>query len=470
MTASAEPGPAKPKRRWLQFSLRTLLVLVLLVAVFCGWLRHKVNQSEQERRAVAAIVAMGGNVEYGHEKGGLADPPGPPWLRAVLGNYFFADVDTVNYPPGVGDESLVHLDGLRHLKQLHLRGTSVTDAGLVHVTRHPELVMLELGSTSITDSGIKQLERLPNLTHLYLKHSAITDQAVETLIRFDRLEHVGLGGTLVTAEGFRKMNATLPAEGVTMPWLRAPSEKDRRIAVALERRGAYVQQFREHEQADTEYWVLLVSPRWRGDPADLADLTRLDHFWGISLRYVELNDKLVEALRGLSNLRNLCVGLTPVTHTQWVQLTRGKSPGERPGESNPEGLSNLQGLYLSGVPITDADLGLITGWRNLRTVRLEQTPITDAGMVHLGGLTDLTELSLADTQITDAGLGHLKSLQNLQSLDLSYTQVTDAGLVPLEGLKKLKYLDLTGIQFGPQGTANRARLEKALPEVEIVGP
>lgn len=516
MTASAEPAPTRPKRRWLQFSLRTMLVLVLLVAVLCGWLRHKVNQSEQERRAVEAILAMGGKVEYEHEKGGQADPPGPAWLRALLGDYFFARVDYVRYPRGVGDESLVHLDRLRHLKTLHLGGTSVTNAGLAHVTNHRELVGLNLRATSVTDAGIAQLECLPNLTWLLLDHTPITDRGVETLLQFDWLEGVGLDGTLVSADGFRKMQTALGLDIFMGPWTPAPSEAERRIAAALERRGASVSLFRERPQAEAEYEALLVAPYWRGDASDVATLTRVEHLSRMSLQGVELNDELIDALRSLDNLKHLWIGDSPVTHAQWVRLTGGESSAVGPGRSNMEGLSNLQGLWLFGVLVTDAELPHIAKWRNLRALGLlTQSPITDAGLAHLetltklerlhlcgaaitdaglnhlAGLKNLTDLSLADTQvtsdgvaylkklakleslnlsgtrITDAGLVPLEPLQNLECLDLSDTQVTDAGLVHLKGLKKLKVLHLEGIQFGPQGAANRARLEKALPELAI---
>ena len=520
MTSSAEPAPSKPKRRWLQFSLRTLLVLVLLVSVLCGWLRHKVNQSEQERRAVEAILAMGGEVEYEHEqgrKGKPTDPPGPAWLRAILGDYFFADVQTVRYPSGVGDASLVHLDRLRHVGYLDLRGTSVTDEGLAQVIEHDELQGLNLGATSVTDAGIAQLARLRNLQYLEIAHTAITDRAVQAMIQFKQLVWVDLSGTAVSADGYRKVEASLPPDSLIMPWARAPSENERRIVVALERRGVDVLASKIDDQAEFQYAVVLSSLDWKGNVSDLADLlTRLHHLATIAIDGTAVDDELVEVVRGLSNVEHLWVFSTPVTHAQWGRLTGGKSPGEAPGQSNAEGLLNLEGLSLFDVPITDAELGLITEWRNLRTLTLRQAPITDAGLAHLQALTkleelnlqgtaisgaglkhietltNLTELLLADTQVTSGGLAHLKGLtklelldlsgtritdeglvhlkqfQNLQRLDLSDTQVTDAGLVHLEGLKKLVVLNLQGTKFGPQGAANLAKLEKALPELEFV--
>ena len=48
----------KPRRRWLQISLRTLLILVTLLSIGLGWV---VNRGERQRRAVAALEEMGGD-------------------------------------------------------------------------------------------------------------------------------------------------------------------------------------------------------------------------------------------------------------------------------------------------------------------------------------------------------------------------------------------------------------------------
>ena len=54
--------PPKRKRRWFQFSLRSLLVTTFIVAVACGWLGKKIEQKRREREAVEAIVKLGGQV------------------------------------------------------------------------------------------------------------------------------------------------------------------------------------------------------------------------------------------------------------------------------------------------------------------------------------------------------------------------------------------------------------------------
>ena len=63
MIAGVDPDN-KPKRRWKTVSLRGLLVLVLVIALWLGWIVQKVRQ---QREAVAALQKFGGFVHYNWE-------------------------------------------------------------------------------------------------------------------------------------------------------------------------------------------------------------------------------------------------------------------------------------------------------------------------------------------------------------------------------------------------------------------
>src|SRR4051794_14492552 len=98
---SETPTPViAPRRRWLQFSLRTLLIVISL---FAGWLAVQVNRAHRSQAAIAAIRQFGGQVQYDYETGadGLpvknALPPGPAWLRNLIGVEYFANVKAVEF-------------------------------------------------------------------------------------------------------------------------------------------------------------------------------------------------------------------------------------------------------------------------------------------------------------------------------------------------------------------------------------
>ena len=87
-------------RRWLQFSLRSFFVLLTALGV---WLGVASQRAREERDAVQAIEALGGTVAYDWQYERLTDeivftcrpgkePPGPRWLRRVLGDAFFQRV------------------------------------------------------------------------------------------------------------------------------------------------------------------------------------------------------------------------------------------------------------------------------------------------------------------------------------------------------------------------------------------
>lgn len=75
----------KPKRRWVQVSLRTMLVLVTLL---CIALSLWVASAERQRRAIAAIEALDGSeISY-------VDRP-VTFLRRWLPPVYFAEVNVV---------------------------------------------------------------------------------------------------------------------------------------------------------------------------------------------------------------------------------------------------------------------------------------------------------------------------------------------------------------------------------------
>jgi len=110
------PTTPKPRRRWLQFSLRTLMALVVLLSLPLAWFALKIRKAERQRQAVEAIRKTGGVVVYDYEFEVFAnrlaeakllgvdmnygpnepEPPAPEWLRGLLGVDFFSDVAVVD--------------------------------------------------------------------------------------------------------------------------------------------------------------------------------------------------------------------------------------------------------------------------------------------------------------------------------------------------------------------------------------
>src|SRR5436305_14378514 len=82
----------KRKRRWLQFSLRSLLIFTVLCAIAAAWLGRKIERKRHEQAIVDSIREHGGEVAYDYGKDELE---GSNSLRWLLGENFFNEVRVV---------------------------------------------------------------------------------------------------------------------------------------------------------------------------------------------------------------------------------------------------------------------------------------------------------------------------------------------------------------------------------------
>ena len=146
----------KPRRlRWFQYSLRTLLFVMLLASIGMSWVAVRIRNARKQKAAVEAIEKLGGEVTYDwtFDKS-QSGPPGPAWMRGLLGADFFGKVVIVSLDfTQVTDTGLEPLEGLSQLKGLFLSGTHVTDAGLKHISKLNQLQTLSLIGTQVTDVG-----------------------------------------------------------------------------------------------------------------------------------------------------------------------------------------------------------------------------------------------------------------------------------------------------------------------------
>ena len=197
---STTDQPPKHKRRWYQFSLWTLLVVMTLFTVaFAGWVQYMRQRAQENRErvaaaedAVAAIEKLGGVVTSAYEdlrpqtwlEEQFDDPGGPDDPVGVL------DVAKMSITgTHFTDTSLKHAKGLTRLQHLSLIGTKVTDTGLEHLMGLTSLTHLHIGpswatlekSQNVTDAGLEHLKGLTNLQSLSLENTKVTDECVKKL-------------------------------------------------------------------------------------------------------------------------------------------------------------------------------------------------------------------------------------------------------------------------------------------------
>lgn len=165
------------RRRWLQFSIRTLLVLVTLLCVALGlWC----VPAERQRRAVTAIEKLGGEVAYAKPAASETFPV--PLLRRWLPPVYFDEVEGLYLgDTQVTDAGLARLQGLTGLEILFLDNTPVTDAGLARLQGLTTLRLLSLGDTQVTDAGLAHAQGLTGLRLLFLDNTQVTDAGLAEL-------------------------------------------------------------------------------------------------------------------------------------------------------------------------------------------------------------------------------------------------------------------------------------------------
>ena len=204
-------------RRWLRFrvSLRTLFVLVLLVAVVISWYGSQTRRAMRQQEAVKRIRQMGGHATFEYQldstRPNLGPPMPPRFLRGLTGNVVMSDVVKVSWHAplaGVGDTQV--LSELPRLKDLRLNMRRLTDDGIQPLEMLTQIHRLDLWCSQITDEALPHLAGLRQLRTLDLYSTQVTDKGLEHLYGLKNLEEVKLRGTHVTPQGAARLQKALP--------------------------------------------------------------------------------------------------------------------------------------------------------------------------------------------------------------------------------------------------------------------
>ncbi len=219
--------------RLMRFSLRVFLVVIVLLAVVLGLGSLRIRK---QRQFVSTLQQMGGYVEYAHEVppdmlvdvGGelsAPEPPGPVWLRNLIGDELFFSVRSVHLPTDASDDDVTSLKPLDTVEELWARSQGVSDDGLAMLAKYKRVRRLDLEGAMVTDRGVKHLLGLPNLESLDLSETQITDEALATLGTLKQLRHLDLSLTTVTDEGLSHLTNLSNLESLRLNGTYATDEK-----------------------------------------------------------------------------------------------------------------------------------------------------------------------------------------------------------------------------------------------------
>ncbi len=249
------------RRGFVTHALWIALSLPWVGASLCA---QRVDQAVRQRRAVELIQKNKGIIGYDFQfsSGNLRAqqrPPGPAWLRNLVGVDFLASVDTVSWVV-INDQSvsaladlprlralrlscdkqqtnhvLAAISGLKGLRSLGLFEFSTDDAGWKPLGKMTSLESLSI-TGELTAAALEQIKRLPHLWRLWLGSPQTKDATIRqfgaivsleqlslidcseatdgTLLELGKLPHLSkvwvLGKTRITVEGMSKFQYLNP--------------------------------------------------------------------------------------------------------------------------------------------------------------------------------------------------------------------------------------------------------------------
>ncbi len=393
MLVPIEHGPGA--RRRPRFRIWILFVPALAAAVAGPLAWGRVRRAEAQRGAVARLTRADVWLEYDYQAPSESlepgdspptHPPGPKWLRDLLGPEYFREVRGVGFRFSANADQVATLAAFDRLVSLQVALRPDAAGTFVDLPEFPLLESATVGGPGMADAALARLAGPGKLRQLSIDRAELTDAGLGPIGKLARLRALDL--------------------------TRMPGLSDLGVAPVL----ANLPPLKR----------LNLSQTGVGD-ASLAPLAGWPGIESLNLHRTRITDRTLALLPGCREVAWLNLGATAITDAGLASL----------GE-----LTRLESLDLGWTATTDLGLARLAGLTGLERLELTNTAVTDAGLVHLAGMHRLRALSLP-AAITDAGLDRLVGLASLERLDIPGGRITDAGLARLRPLGRLARLQVT---------------------------
>jgi len=188
------------------------MLLVAITSIPLGWMAWQVNRVRNQRLVVAELSSVGGLVIYNYQwqQRSRQEPPGPKWLRALLGDDIFANVSEVDIRHDhVDEQTLARVATLPAVLTVMIQSGQISDGGLAHLAKMNTLQQVDLYSSGLSDASVAQLSKIKGLKYLTVESPQITDVGLESIAKLKKLEHLRIRADRVTGDGLAQI-ATLP--------------------------------------------------------------------------------------------------------------------------------------------------------------------------------------------------------------------------------------------------------------------
>ncbi|MGV3608994.1 MAG: hypothetical protein ACO1RA_21495 [Planctomycetaceae bacterium] len=395
----------KPRRRWFQFSLRSLLIVMLLLSVGFGLYLPARRRSLEQWRAVNVLSENSSNgLRF------IVDREKPDTWQKRLGIDLPDFTETqVRSGSELGDEMMLnHLLKLPQLESILISRSEFDDSDLRALSNLPKLKSFGVGSDSVTGEGMTHFVGQEKLQHLYLRGSNLSDRGLEVVARLQGLSSLEWYGKNRTSDG-----------GLS------------------------------HLRGNLRLTKLLLKGEGISD-VGLEHLSTCENLEELSIE--TLDDRVTgKGIRALTRLK----------HLKRLQLRSSFSSDSMAALSS---LVTLEELRLRGPVQHKEDIAALAPLTSLKIITITDTELTSGGLRGLANLKLLEELNISLTRLRDEDVDLLISLANLSRLNVEHSSVTDAGLMKLVGLKRLSRVELHGSKITLDGAR---RFKQLAPNVSV---
>ena len=432
-----------------RFDLRTILVLVIALAIVFGLVAREVHPENWKKRNAAEVRRLGGRVHYNPTPKNKQTGVVNGYLRVFLGDEYFGEVDSVHLKPRTA-EDLDLLLAFPEMQFLALTGAPVTDDLLNGLRGLPQLDRLSLGEATLSERGLKSLTELPNLGLLQFTNCALSAQSLKLLKELPKLRAVEFTNCLMSDETLTPLTQSsilyLSFRNCSIgdSNLRSMHGSRSSVHLRLEMTNVTEAGILAIREANPAWSVRFSTGKDNEYPTDygnlLPSIQELPQVDKLIFMGSLTSDATLGILKDASSLASLQFSKCLVTDDGLQSL--------RP-------LQNLKSLSIRGAPITDEGLRALEGMTKLQFVSLQGTKIEGVG---LGSLPSSITTLLSDA--TDRGVAEIARLTNLEELWLLHTIVSDEGIENIAKMDSLRRLYFFETSISDSGVS---RLKRALP-------
>ncbi len=360
------------RRRWFQFSLRSLLVVMLVLPMVLGVYARYRARSQRQWRLVNELEEAGGlfdlvvldQMEPKQEQGPFLQWQTRLGIDLPQGRKSF----TIFKSPEAG-APLANLGELPQLESICLADGRIQDKDLTTLAKLPRLRFLRVDSDHITDEGVAALGRCTSLKDIAIEGNQLTGKSLAVVADLPNLKLLHWYSELTTDGDLECLRNMLNLE-------------------ELHLRGNMI-----HD-------------------AGLEAVCTCTNLERLTFMYGEFSGPAMRSLEQLQKLKYLKLFEVPFPRESVASLAK---------------LPELESVYLSA-PLLPEDLAVLGSMTNLKSLTLPGTKLTGEGLKHLTQLKELEHLEADMKLLRDEDMTCFMELPGLRYLDLSNSQVTAEGV------------------------------------------